>query len=355
MGETVSAPAWPPEGGAQPPLGEDVAQRPDGRQARPTLAVLEVLDRDGSVRHGVVVREWPLRVGRALDNDLVLDDPHTAAHHFSVAPDEGGQLMLQVGDSRNGLRCDAVQLAAGARAAVGERPPLLVAGRTTLRLRLASHALAPEQPLLAQRALTQGLATLGALALAVIAVLVFNDYLDNDPDNFARSLGTLAVTALGAGLGWAGLWTLLSKVFTRQGHFGWHVRVMLMAVLTWELVSNGAALLAFSLSWPWLTDFSFIAAYAILGATLYFHLQAVEPHHPRRTRGFALAAAAMGIGLSLWFNDQASDRLGSELYMNHLFPPALRLAQPVDTEHFMQGVQALQPRLDAKAQQDDND
>jgi len=320
-----------------------------------TLAVIEVLDRDGSVRQSVTVREWPLRVGRALDNDLVLDDPHTAAHHFSVVPDEAGQVMLLVGESRNGLRCDAVQLAAGERAAVGALPPQLVAGRTTMRLRLASHALPPELPLQAMRPLTQGLGTLAALALAVTAVLVFNNYLDHDPDDFVESLGSLAVYAFGVALGWAGLWTVLSKVFTRQGHFGWHVRVMLMAALAWELVSNGAALVAFSLSWPWLSDFSFVAGYAILGAMLYFHLQAVEPHHPHRTRGFAIAAVVMGIGLSMWFNHQATDRLGSELYMNHLFPPALRLAPPVEADRFMQGVEALQPALDAKAGQDSHD
>ncbi|MGY4831501.1 FHA domain-containing protein [Sphaerotilaceae bacterium SBD11-9] len=320
-----------------------------------TLAVLEVLDRDGSVRHSVSVRDWPLRVGRALDNDLVLDDPHTAAHHFSVAPDDLGQVVLTVGDTRNGLRCDARPLAGGESVAVGALPPMLVAGRTHLRLRLASHALAPEQPLQAVRALTQDLSTLAALALAVAGVLVFSTYLENDPDTFTRALGSLAVYAVGVALGWAGLWTLLSKVFTRQGHFGWHLRVLLVAVLTWELVGAGASLVAFALSWPWLTDFVFVAGYLILGAMLYFHLQAVEPHHPRRTRSFALAAVVMGTALSLWFNQQGSDRLGSELYMNHLFPPALRLARPVDTEHFMQGVGALQPTLDAKAKQDAND
>ncbi|HEX3138834.1 MAG TPA: FHA domain-containing protein [Rhizobacter sp.] len=324
-------------------------------EVAPTLAVLEVLDRDGSVRHSVSVREWPLRAGRALDNDLVLDDAHTAAHHFSVAPDEQGQVMLVVGDSINGLQCDARQLAAGERVAVGALPPLLAVGRMHLRLRLAGHALAPEQPLRALRPLTQGLPTLALLALGVALALLFGTYLENDPEAFTKALGSLAIYAMSVALGWAGLWTLLSKVFTRQGHFGWHLRVLLIAVLVWELVSEGSSLLAFAFSWPWLTDFTFIAGYVILGAMLYFHLQAVEPHHPRRTRSFAVASVVIGVGLSLWFNYQGSDRLGSELYMNHLFPPALRLARPVDTERFMQGVGALQPTLDAKAKKDGDD
>jgi hypothetical protein len=324
-----------------------------------TLAVLEVLDRDGSVRQSLSVREWPLRVGRALDNDLVLDDPHTAAHHFSVTPDDDGHVVLTVGDSVNGLQVDARRLAAAERlplaAGVGDRSPQLVAGRTHMRLRLASHVLPPEQVLGFTHVLTQGLPTIAVLAAAAMLTLVFGSWLENDPDTFGKALGSLAVYAVGAVLGWSGVWTLLSKVFTRQAHFGWHMSVLLVAVLAWQVVTVGSSLLAFAFSWPWLADFSFVPGYLILGAMLYFHLQAVEPHHPRRTRGFAIASVGLGVALSLWFNLQNTDRLGTELYMNHLFPPALRVAKPVDTTRFMQGVAALQPTLDAKAKKDDKD
>lgn len=328
-------------------------------EVMPVLAVLEVLDREGAVRQSVSVHAWPLHVGRALDNGLVLDDPHTAARHFSVAPDEEGRIRLTVGESVNGLQADTRRLAAGESFEVttgpGDAPPLLVAGRTHLRLRLAAHVLPPEQALAASRAQAQSLPRLALLVVAVAFVLAFGNWLDADPDVFVRSLGSFAISALAVGLAWSGLWTLLSKVFTRQGHFGWHLGVMLVAVLAWEVMTAGTALLAFAFSWPWITDFNFIPGYAILGTLLYFHLQAVEPLHPRRTLGFALGAAVIGSALSLWFNLQGSDRAGSELYMNHLFPPALRVARPVEMPDFMQGVAELQPRLDTQAKKDEAD
>lgn len=330
-----------------------------GEVKPPVLAVLEVLDRDGAVRHSVSVREWPLRAGRALDNELVLDDPHTAPLHFSVAPNEAGQLGLTVGDSVNGVQLGLRRLAAGERLALSagpeDVPAELVAGRTHLRLRLAGQALPPELVLGATRARAQGLPRLVLLVLATALVLGFGTWLESEPDLFVRSLGSFAVSALAVGLGWSGLWTLLSKVFTRQGHFGWHLGVMLLAVLAWELMVAGTGLIAFAFSWPWVSDFNFVAGFAILGAMLYFHLQAVEPLHPRRTLGFAVGAAVMGTALSLWFNLQGTDRAGSELYMNHLFPPALRVARPVDVPTFMQGVAGLQATLDAKAKKDDAD
>ncbi|MET0335196.1 MAG: FHA domain-containing protein [Rhizobacter sp.] len=318
-----------------------------------TLAVLEVLDRDGGVRHRVAVHEWPVRVGRALDNTLVLDDPYTAPHHFSVAADDAGQAVLTVGESVNGLHLGSRRLVAGEQAVLatgdGDTPPLLTIGRTHLRLRLAGHTLPPEQVLGTARVLQQGLPTLALLVLVTAAVLGFDTWLDAEPDLLGKSLTSFAMSMLAIGFGWSGAWTLLSKVFTGQGHFGWHLRVMLMAVLAWQAVLTGSALLAFAFSWPWITDFNFVPGYAIVGVMLYFHLQAVEPHRPQRTLAFALASVLTGVGVSVWFHLQASDRIGSELYMNHLFPPALRVAKPVDTAEFMQGVAALQERLDAKA------
>lgn len=328
-------------------------------EVTPVLAVLEVLDRDGAVRQSVSVRAWPLRAGRALDNELVLDDPHTAPLHFSVAPGEDGQLGLTVGESLNGVQLGARRLAGGERfvlpAGPDDRPAELVAGRTHLRLRLAGQALPPERVLGATRAQAQGLPRLALLLLATVLVLGFGTWLDSEPDLFVRALGSFAVSALAIGLGWSGVWTLLSKVFTRQGHFGWHLGVMLGAVLAWELMVVATGLVAFAFSWPWVTDFNFVLGFAILGAMLYFHLQAVEPLHPRRTLGFAVGAAVMGTALSLWFNLQGSDRAGSELYMTHLFPPALRVAKPVDVPSFMQDVASLQATLDAKAKKEDAD
>lgn len=321
------------------------------------LAVLEVLDRDGFVRQSVKVMAWPLRVGRALDNDLVLDDPHTAPHHLAIGRDAHGQLVVMAGESVNGVQIEGRRLAAGHEAPLPsgpqDGPAQLWLGRTHLRLRLASQVLAPEQVLVGSRELTHGALSLAVLALLTAAVLGFNTWLESEPDLLTKSLASFAISALGIGLAWSGLWTLLSKVFTRQGHFGWHLRVMLIAVLAWQALMAGTALLAFAFSLPWLTDFNFVPAYAILGAMLYFHLQAVEPQHPRRTLGFALGSATIGVLLNVWFNLQATDRAGSELYMNHLFPPALRVAKPVEVPQFMQGVADLQSRLDAKARKPD--
>ncbi|HWH73714.1 MAG TPA: FHA domain-containing protein, partial [Methylibium sp.] len=61
------------------------------------LAMVELLDRDGSVAHRIPVRRWPVTIGRAIDCDVVLDDPHVAAHHARLErpiADEPPQLLV---------------------------------------------------------------------------------------------------------------------------------------------------------------------------------------------------------------------------------------------------------------------
>ena len=316
-----------------------------------TLGALDVLDRDGQPRHTHVVHDWPLRIGRALDNDVVLADPHVAPHHLHIAHGEHG-LELQVGESRNGVQFDRRHLAAGASAALptdGGESLEFSAGRTRLRLRLPGHVLAPELPLAATVSSTRQTVTVLVAATVVLLGLLLRTWLDADPDTFPRTAGTMVLSAIVATAVWCGAWALLSKTFAHQARFGWHLRVFLLASIATLAVSVVPALLAFAFSWPWLSDFAFVGAIAVGATALYFHLLAVEPARRRLMKAAAFVCAVVGIALTLWFNVQRGDQFGDELYMNHLFPPALRLAKPIGVDAFIGGLGRLKPVLDTKA------
>jgi hypothetical protein len=321
------------------------------------VALLEAVDRDGLVRQSWRIAQWPVTIGRALDNDVVLTDPHVAAHHASIellSSDAAGApatITVRAGETKNGLAIGRERLAGGEAKSVVDagRDLDLQIGRTALRLRLPGHALAQEQmlaPLVAVE--RRWLPTLG-LALAVLVVVLFNAYLDNDPDGLSRAMGGAVLTAVSGGAIWCGFWALLSKLFARQSNFGWHVRVFVVASLVMLAITALPPLLAFSFSWPWLTDFSFIAVFATIAAAIYFHLLAVEPGRQRLMRGVAITGFIVGVALTLWFNVQRTGLLGEELYMNHLFPPALRLARPTTVDHFIDGMAPMQSVLDKKA------
>jgi hypothetical protein len=345
----VTEPMWlPADEPVRVPVVTELA--PTARPA--PLALLEVLDRDGQVRQSIRVPHWPLRIGRALDNDVVLGDAHVAAEHLSLVLTETG-LALVVGDTKNGVQFGAKKLKAGASLPIapsGEAPEFS-AGRTRLRLRLPGHTLAPELPLAAVAPLRQRLVPIGVAALALLAGMLFNTYLDTDADGLGRAVGNTLLSTVAGALIWCGAWALLTKTFTHQARFGWHLRVFLLSSIAWLVVGALPGLLAFALSWPWLTDFAFIGSFAVGAAALYFHLLAVEPARHRGLRWAAVACAVVGVALTLWFNVQRTDQFGEELYMNHLFPPALRLASPVANDAFIDDLARLKPLLDKKAKE----
>jgi pSer/pThr/pTyr-binding forkhead associated (FHA) protein len=64
---------------------ETAATAPAAAAPPAGTALLEAIDREGLVRQAWRIERWPLTIGRALDNDVVMTDPHVAAHHARVS------------------------------------------------------------------------------------------------------------------------------------------------------------------------------------------------------------------------------------------------------------------------------
>jgi len=323
------------------------------------LALLEALDRDGMVRQAWRVERWPVTIGRALDNDVVLTEPHVAPHHATIdfvpTAEEGGagSLVVTAGTTNNGVNVGRQRIAGGASLTFADagRDVDLHIGRNSLRLRLPGHALVPEltlAPMLSRE--IRWLPTLG-LAVASLLFVLFNTYIDNDPDGLGREIAKAVLGALLVGALWCGFWALLSKIFARQSSFGWHVRVFVVASLVFVVLGALPPIVAFAFSWPWVTDFAFVLVIAAVATTVYFHLLAVEPGREKLMRAVAFTGFVVGVGLQIWFNVQRTGRPGEELYMNHLFAPQLRLARPVPVASFIDQLAPMQAILDKKAKE----
>jgi pSer/pThr/pTyr-binding forkhead associated (FHA) protein len=101
-------------------------------------------------RHRDVVARYrsdasAMTVGRAYDNDVVVDDPTVAAHHLRILRDEGGALIAEDLGSANGLFEGDSDKRSARLVLDGDRPIRI--GRTYLRVREASYAVPPERRL----------------------------------------------------------------------------------------------------------------------------------------------------------------------------------------------------------------
>lgn len=321
-------------------------QEPERPRRQERLALIEVFERDGRMGRSASVRRWPLTLGRALDNDVVLDDPHVAAHHATLQPGADGRLQLQVGDSINGVAVGKAHHPAGAQVALPPEGATLQLGGVKLRLRLPQEQLAPERalPALARAHLAGPL--LAGLALMALALL--DHWLSLDPGADTAAWLPMVVGLPVVLAGWCGLWALASKLFQHRFDFVGHLRIALPWLLTIEVVDFVSTPLAASLGWSWL--WRLVGPLQLLLALLMLraHLTQVLPQSSRAVSTVLVVAALVGSAISLTMTQRATDRYSRPPYMSTLPLPALNLAQTVTAPQMVQELAPLAERLAAR-------
>lgn len=336
----------------EPSTEPAVSQLPTRPPAR--LALVELLDADGRPQQSWDVHEWPVRVGRALNNEVVLNDPHAAAHHAVLDLDDQGRLVLTAGVSRNGVRVEekssTLTLSIEQQAVLS---PLALwhIGAATLRVRRLEDPLPLERPWMAPAG-PQPRRTTGLLLLALLAWTGGVLWLENDPDATWENYLPGLLTMLG-GLGlWVGLWGLLSKLFMRRFVVLPHLRVVLSYVLAIVVLQAAMALGAYALDWPWASRLREPVAWIGASAMLAHHLRLVFPSHAWRASAAAASLAIAGLGWSMAVRWQHADRLFDELYSATLAPPAWRLAPAQPPAALVEDLRGVEAGLLERARKD---
>ena len=323
------------------------------------LALIEWLDRDGHVLRAVDVWRWPVSIGRALDNTVVLDDPHVAAHHVVIEqsdiepssanesePTHETMLGLRVLAGLNAVHVDAQALAAGERRTVPSDGMLLQLGHTRLRLRLRGETLAAEQTL--ALAMPPNGLRLASCALVMAALLAAANWIGLDPGADLTAwlpllLGFPALIAL-----WCGLWALVSKLFQGRFDFMGHAAIALPWFLIIEVLDLALPQLAAALGWPLLWRMTGPLAAVLMAWLLYQHFCLVLP---RMRRGIGVAIGAMLLcwaGVTWTLNWRQHDRLDAAPYMPVLPMAGWRVGTPSKPDDLLEAMQPLRERLKAR-------
>lgn len=315
------------------------------------LAQIEVHDADGRRAAPFDIHAWPVTIGRALDNDLVLADPHVAAHHARLDLCDDGSLQLQVLNSVNGATLDVAQgsrhLAAGEHAVLAPDARWRL-GRSSFSLHRAEDPLPEELPLPMQAGPASAWVTPALAALALLWQLGSLWLANTEEAKFVDYLAPLAAIAT-ALVVWVVGWGLLSKLFS--GRFV--VRVHLWLALAVMLIGAAADFVlpafAFALDWPLLSRARPLVTAALGAALIALHLSVVAPRYAMRLRVAVAAVTLLGLGVQFATQWQRSDRLFPELYADVLMPPALRLARPQPVAAMVERLRELEQPLRERA------
>jgi len=319
-----------------------------------TLALIETLDREGQPRQILRVSQWPVRIGRAIDSDVVIDDPHVAAHHATLEWHADGVRIVPAA-TINGVRLGRATIAPGSS------PPLpasglMTLGATTLRVRLASEVLAPEQRLVDLHLLQRRHATTLFVLIAVAAVWKgFDLWLSTVPGVQGSTLVWNYLSAPAALITWCVLWAIGSMIFQRRFAFWAHLRVALTWLLVAVLTQAVAGQLAFALSLPAIEKLGRLVFVGAIVTMLWRHLALLLPS---RRRALAIAiggAVAVGSGLLLIDRSVQQQPLVGDLYLGTISLPGLRVVKPVSADAFVKSAAPLEKTLSHWARPGDDD
>lgn len=317
-----------------------------------TLGLIEAHDRHGALLARAPITRWPVTVGRALDCDLVLDDPFVAPRHLRIdrTADEHRTVQVEVLETRNGARLQRKRHAQGERFDWPGGTPIDL-GHTHITLRLADAPIADEQALPEFPWRTVG--TTAALVVLVGAAAMASSWLESrDSSQYLKSLPSVLLMLLLVMSAWSGLWAVANKMFAGRLQFWRHVRIACTVYLASEALRLAAHLAAFSFSLEALSQFASVLGVLVLAWALYAHLATVLP---RRRAGLAwTVAAVVALGVPAWLGAQWLNRmrLTNEMYMSSLFPPSLRVAPAAPVDQLLQDAEALRAKLDRRLKDD---
>jgi pSer/pThr/pTyr-binding forkhead associated (FHA) protein len=240
----------------------------------------------------------PLTIGRALDNDLVLDDPHVDAHHARIVADADGSVVLEDLGSVNGTsvvgrgREPRIALTAGTT---------LRLGRTALRVRDRAEAVAPAVPLAAFAPPGGWMYDLRwqlALVAIVIADSAYSAWIaTTSRSGMTETLGIVVAVVIFLAL-WAAAWALVGKLVVRRAAFLTHMAIACASILVIsvaELISGWGVFLFPSVS-RFFTSTAGAVSIVVTCALLATHL-AVSTALSSRKRWVGVLSVVGGIAL----------------------------------------------------------
>ena len=302
---------------------------------------IEVLSR----HHEVVARQRlatnAVTIGRAYDNDIVLDDPHVAAHHLRLLHGDNDAWVAEDLGSVNGLYVDGER---------GRREHVLLdagttlhIGTTGLRVRTSTQTVAEELPLL--RGMPRWPAALGCLALVFAFALLELWLGETTAPKLIRYLSPLLALAVMVAV-WTSAWSVLSRIFSGHARFGLHLLIAGAGLLLYTLYAQLSELGAFALSWTALARFVYIGVWLIFSAVCFAHLRALGNTRLPIKAAAVLALAALGITMQSLKLSEWRSNSGQPVTLQRLQPPSLRIVTAHSETAFFTNASNLKVALD---------
>jgi len=315
------------------------------------VVVIEVTDQQGRLVERFRASRFPVRIGRAYDNDLIVADPYVCPHHCEVALGEEGEMLVNDLSSVNGTFAQGVHSRSGQHAL--KAGSQLRIGRTLLHIRFPQpeveatridttpHSRRDWPP----RSLSVNLTVLllGALMMTLW------DYLDSYTEfDYGRYFFGQQIPAVIAVAGWAAVWSIVSRITAQRFAFLRHATILVSFILGITLSDYLLEFLkfGFAASWPF-EMISIVILMVGLALLLYWHLRLCSDQRRSRLMIVATVIAVVFVGL-VQINDYLDQQefRSAPRFSTTLKPPAFQLVRSKPVDDFLSDVQPLRGRIE---------
>ena len=311
---------------------------------------VELMHRDGSVQTRRQVDAGQMRIGRALDNDLIIDDPYCAAHHALLRIEPDGSAVLQDLGTRNGTAPARATGRGHASVFTVQNDAPYRAGQSLIRIRNSAWPLPPELAMSSRLIWPFALAALVMVLLHTAWQIWLRDVGEKSPPYLYGLVGVAAGVAV-----WSGVYALLGRLISGAERFFTHLLIASCGYLAISLAERILSLVSFSMAWLWPARIEYSAIIILIALLVRAHLRLADPRHWPTLRWAVGLVAAMALIVpvaQLWLSSQ---RLTNVQTLSNSEHPALRLAKPVGIEALVESTAPLKLRVDALRSKDDTD
>ena len=315
------------------------------------LGYLEILDQKGKVGARFPIAAFPVTIGRAYTNQIILDDPFVCPQHVTITQSELGRLTVDDLASINGLRSGeekkpvkSLPLHSGDKFRIGH---------TTLRYCTADLPMAATQldRLDVFSRLASPYFALGA-GLLVMAVLALDFFLGSFERVTLLRVASEPLVTLSMMGGWAGLWSFVSRIVFGRLYFTQHFLIVCLAMLVSYLLSETAEWTEFFLpSSQAVWAASVIGSAAILAAAVFGHLGFASSMRWSSRLGSGLLVSMVVIGIGVVTEYVNREKFSTVMdYSGIVKPIDARLLPASSLDGFMSRTQSIKKELDQLVQ-----
>ncbi len=280
------------------------------------------------------------RIGRAFDNDLILNDPTISPHHAEITVDEQGQLWLTDLDSLNGSYKDRSKVTGKVALQSGSE---LTLGKTTIHLFTPDHPVESAIQIQPASIITNWLANPMILAGSVILVALLygiEQWLNMFQEFKWQDIINIELIIFGSALSIGIFWSIVGRIFKHEANFNSQMKVILVFIIIQFLFMKIIDVMLFnSLNSTFAMVMMLSFEFVLVAGLLWFNLQlATNQTFEQRLRTSVVVSAAL-IALSIYSEViNQSEFSDSPEYVKLLHPPALRLTDGVDEEQFVSDI-----------------